>query len=225
MISPSIEDYVKTIYHLQQGGEKVTTKAISGEMGISSASVTGMVKKLADMDLLTHTPYKETTLTAHGEKIALQMIRRHRLLESFLKDILGYPLDRVHDEAEKLEHVISEEFVERMDHVLGRPPTDPHGFPIPDPEGKMVKQDLIPLRDVKIGKSAVVLRVSHRDSPRLHYMEKIGIIPGTVLKILDRKPFEGPILLQIGAKKKEMIGHEIAQQIWVGSREATGKHD
>lgn len=223
MISQAIEDYVKTIYHLQQGGERVTTKAISQEMGFSSASVTGMVKKLADMDILHHTPYRETTLTSQGEKIALQMIRRHRLLESFLKNILGYPLDRVHDEAEKLEHVISEEFVERMDDVLGKPPTDPHGSPIPNADGKMVEQQLLLLPDLKAGQSAIVLRVSHRDSARLNYMEKIGILPGTEVRILERKPFDGPLLIQIGGRKKEMIGHEIARQIWVGTREPSAE--
>ncbi|MFQ6616275.1 MAG: metal-dependent transcriptional regulator [Fidelibacterota bacterium] len=216
MISQSIEDYVKTIYHLQLEKEKVTTKAISEEMGISSASVTGMVKKLASMDILTHTPYRETALTSRGEKIALQMIRRHRLLESFLKEVLGYPLDRVHDEAERLEHVISEEFVERMDDVLGNPSTDPHGSPIPNPQGEMLEQDLFPLLDLESGQSAVVLRVSHRDPDKLRYMEKTGILPGTNLTVLDRRPFKGPMMIQIGDEKKEMIGHEIARQIWVG---------
>ena len=214
-VSQAVEDYLKTIYHLKQEEASVTTKAISEEMGISAASVTNMVKKLVKMGILHHTPYQEITLNRRGEKIALAVIRRHRLLETFLKEVLGYRLDQIHEEAERLEHVISEKFVKSMDEVLDRPATDPHGSPIPSQDGKIVVPYLIPLTSVDVGQSAVIRRLSHRDPERLQYMENLGLLPNVEIKILEKKPFKGPLLIQIQAKRKEIIGHNLAEQIWV----------
>ncbi len=214
-VSQAIEDYLKTIYHLQQGGASVTTKAISEEMGISPASVTNMVKKLVQMDILRHTPYQDITLNRSGKKIAIAVIRRHRLLETFLKEVLGYRLDQIHEEAERLEHVISDKFVERMDEVLDRPTTDPHGSPIPSQNGKILVPFLVPLTSVDVGRSAVIHRLSHRDPERLRYIENLGLLPTVDVKILEKKPFNGPILIQMQAKRKEIIGHKLADQVWV----------
>jgi DtxR family Mn-dependent transcriptional regulator len=224
VISQAIQDYLKMIYHLQEADKKVTITAISEEMGVSAASVTNMVKKLAEMGLLHHTPYQEVTLTSPGEKIALEVIRHHRLLEMYLKETLGYSWDQVHEEAETLEHVISEEFEERIDKALGRPKTDPHGSPIPGRDGKIVKRKLLPLTDAGVGEFVTVQWVKVQDPERLRYLESLGLLPGVEVKILEKKPFEGPIVILVGTKKpgmdkKETIGHELARHIWVGYKE------
>ena len=217
VISQAVEDYLKMIFHIQETGRKVTTTAISEEMGVSAASVTNMVKRLVEMGLLSHNPYQEVTLTRPGEKIALEVIRHHRLLEKYLKEALGYSWDKVHEEAEKLEHFISEEFEERIDRALGRPTTDPHGEVIPSRDGKMIERKLILLADLEVGRLAVIRQVSVKDPERLRYLESLGLLPQVEVKVLEKKPFQGPLVIQIGLEKKEVIGQDLAQQIWVGS--------
>ncbi|MCG8606638.1 metal-dependent transcriptional regulator [bacterium] len=201
MITQAIEDYLKIIYKLTSGDTPVTTNAIAERLSISQASVTGMIKKLADLKLIKHTPYHGVALTEGGKKIALEIIRHHRLLELYLAETLGYSWDQVHAEAEKLEHVISEDFEDKVAELLGHPTIDPHGAPIPTKDGKVLERKLIALTTAKIGQTVVVQQVSDSDSEMLRYLGEIGIFPNVVLEIVDRAPFEGPILIRV--KKNE----------------------
>lgn len=214
-ISQTIEDYLKTIYLLGQTAE-VTTSAIALKLKVSAPSVTGMVKKLADMKLLRYTRYQGVELTAAGEKIALEVIRHHRLLELYLKEALGYSWDMVHDEAEKLEHVISEEFEDRIAEALGWPETDPHGHPIPTKEGVVRPVAVRELGEVEIGQSATVRQVSDRDAGMLRYLASLGFFPGATVQILEKAPYEGPLRVRVG-QVEHAVGRELARHVLVSA--------
>jgi DtxR family Mn-dependent transcriptional regulator len=214
MHSQSVEDYLKAIYELEQKHGKAITTMLAEAMKVTPASVTGMIKKLAEMDLLEHTPYHGVKLTKAGQKIALEMIRRHRLTELFLVEILGVPWDRVHQEAHRIEHVLSDDIVERLDTVLGYPTTDPHGTPIPTPEGGIVETTHIRLCDLEAGQRAVIAQVSDRDPDLLRYLDRLGLYPGTEFQLLSVDPFEGPLTLRIGRRKRS-LGPKVAEHIYV----------
>lgn len=215
MLSQAVEDYLKAIYQLQEEGEPVSTSDIARSMDVSSASVTNMVKRLAQLGLLEHESYRGVKLTMTGEKVALEIIRHHRLLELYLREVMGYSWDKIHEEAEHLEHHISEEFEEKLDELLGYPTHDPHGDPIPTREGEIAEITNDPLSDVETGDSVVIQRVSDADPEMLTYLEKIGLLPGTKLTVVEKAPFHGPIKVQLQDAER-VVGHRIACNIFVG---------
>ena len=214
MITHAMEDYLKAVYLLQEGQEKVPTSAIAQQMEVSAASVTGMIRKLAAMGLLNYTSYRGVELTEGGEKIAQEIIRHHRLLELYLVEIMGFTWDKVHDEADKLEHVISEEFEERMSEVLGHPTTDPHGHAIPAKDGGIEEIVCETLIEVDAGDAATVQHVNDNNPEMLRYLDQLGILPGTVIQVVAKEPFNGPLRLRID-QTEHFVGREVAGNVFV----------
>jgi DtxR family Mn-dependent transcriptional regulator len=214
-LSQSIEDYLKVIYVLQAEGEKVTTTNIANAIGVSSASVTNMLKKLAKMNLLDHESYKGAKLTNSGKKIALEILRHHRLLELYLKEIMGYSWDEVHDEAEKLEHHISEQFEDRIAELLNHPTHDPHGDPIPTKDGVMPQMARLSIAEADFDTPYIIGRVKDQDPELLRYLEEIGVLPGVKIKVVEKAPFNGPIVLELEGEQDQTIGHAIASEVYL----------
>lgn len=214
MHTQAVEDYLKTIYDLARMEGRVTTSALAERLGVAPASVTGMVKKLAAMNLLTHEPYRGVQLTEAGRKIALEVIRHHRLIERYLHEALGVPWDQVHDEAERMEHVISEELEARMDEALGFPTTDPHGAPIPTPDLTIEEPDHPPLASLEAGQAAVVAEVSDHDPALLRYVGELGLYPETPLEVLAVAPFDGPLTVRVEGAERT-VGRQAARYILV----------
>lgn len=213
-ITPPIEDYLKAIHEVTRdaGVDRATTSVIAERMGVSAASATNMMQKLAEMKLVEYVPYKGVSLTDAGEKIALEVIRHHRLIELYLAEALGYSWDAVHDEAERLEHVISEEFEDRIDAMLGHPTTDPHGDPIPPKSGGLPAEAHRPLADVDVGQTVVVQRVSDRDRDDLRRLAELRIVPGTEITVVDRG--EGPITIEREGRQVR-IAEQLAARVFV----------
>ena len=216
MITNAIQDYVKAIYKLSANDENVTTNSIADRLQVSQASVTGMIKKLHEIKLIRHKPYQGVELTESGKKVALEIIRHHRLIELYLAEAMGYSWDQVHEEAEKLEHVISEQFEEKMTQFLGNPTVDPHGAPIPTKEGTVEKRKLEPLTLSKAGQKVQVKQVSDKDPDMLRYLGKLGIYPGVIVDVVEKVPFEGPILVQVG-KSQHHLGQLLTDKILVSA--------
>lgn len=214
VLSQAIEDYLKAIYTLEAEGDKATTSKISAALDVSSASATNMVKRLSKMGLVDYESYKGARLTEAGQKIALEIIRHHRLLELYLLEVMGYSWDEVHEEAEKLEHHISERFEDKIAQLLDDPTHDPHGDPIPTKEGLMPEMDSEPLVHANKGEKLIVSRVRDQDPELLRYLENIGLLPGTKVEILEKAPFEGPITLLI-ENSEQVVGNDIARNIYV----------
>lgn len=185
-ISPAMEDYLKAIHRLQQGDERVTTLALAAELGLSGPSVTNMVKRLAALGLVEHNRYYGVRLTDAGAKVALEVIRHHRLLELYLAEAMGFDWDKVHEEAERLEHHVSSEFETRMDELLGHPEYDPHGDPIPNRQGDIPSSEWLPLSTQAAGSRVILRRVSDRDSDHLRFLTQIGLVPGTSFQVTSR---------------------------------------
>jgi DtxR family Mn-dependent transcriptional regulator len=215
-ITHAMEDYLKVIYSLQTEHETVTTQAIAERLGIQSPSVTNMVKRLADLKLLEHTPYRGVVLTTSGQKAALEVLRHHRLLELYLADALGYSWDEVHDEAERLEHSISEEFEARIDRALGFPTTDPHGDPIPTAEGRIQDVPSSRLSDLAPGVEALVERVCDQNADKLRYLGNLGLYPNARVSVVERYPFDGPLRVLIGGQE-HILGRDLARAVHVGN--------
>ncbi|MTI87178.1 MAG: metal-dependent transcriptional regulator [Balneolaceae bacterium] len=213
-LSPSIEDYLKAIYVLESEDKSATTTRIADALEVSSASVTNMVKKLAKMNLLEHQSYKGVSLTNAGQKIALEILRHHRLLELYLKEVMGYSWDEVHDEAEKLEHHISEQFEDRIDELLNHPTHDPHGDPIPSKDGVMPEMAQLAITDAPLNEEFLIGRVKDQDPELLRYLEELGVIPGVKIEVIERAPFNGPVKLKV-EEKEETLGYNIAEQIYL----------
>jgi DtxR family Mn-dependent transcriptional regulator len=211
-----VEDYLKAIYELERTGEAAETNAIARLLGIAPASVSGMVRRLAEQGLITHERYRGARLTTSGRRAALRTIRRHRVIEAYLTSALGYSWDRVHDEAERLEHAASDELIDRMAEAIGEPETDPHGAPIPTREGTLEERSVIPLSSLVPGDSARVETVSDANAERLRYLAELGITPGVEIHVIAREPFEGPIALRIGSQTRT-IGPALAAQIMVAA--------
>ena len=186
MQTQAVEDYIKTIYEVQSQQGKVATTVLAERMGVAPASVTGMVKKLADMHLVVYERYQGVTLTEAGQKIALEVIRHHRLVELYLAEALGVPWDQVHDEAEKWEHILSEDLEDRMDEALGHPTIDPHGAPIPTRAGFVAAAPQERLTDLLPGQTAVIAEVSDHDPAMLRQLGERGLYPATAILVLDR---------------------------------------
>jgi DtxR family transcriptional regulator, Mn-dependent transcriptional regulator len=219
-ITPAIEDYLKAIYQLRHEGPEagaVTGQRIAERLGVAAPSVTNMIKRLVELRLVEHERYRGVELTAEGERIALEVVRHHRLLERYLVEALGFSWDEVHDEAERLEHHISEALEARMAAALGDPTVDPHGDPIPHLDGSMTTVVGLPLSQLASGQSAEVHRVSDRDPERLRYLEKLGIRPGVAIRVLEALPFEGPLRLEVAGVER-MIGRPLAAVIQVAPR-------
>jgi DtxR family Mn-dependent transcriptional regulator len=214
MISPAVEDYLKAIYQLSRGGEAASTSAIAERLGVAAGSVTGMLKRLADQGLVEHTRYYGALLTDRGREHAVRTIRRHRVLELFLVQILGFTWDRVHEEAERLEHVASEEMIDRMAHVLGEPAEDPHGAPIPVAGEKFTETNFPSLTDLETGRLAVLRRVPDEDPAALRYLARMNLVPGVEVEVLERAPFNGPITVRIG-DDRHVLGRELSDTIRV----------
>ena len=212
--SPPIEDYLKTIYMLREREGAASTTAIATALEVTPASVTGMLKKLAELKLVRHVPYQGVELTKSGEKIALEMVRHHRLLELFLIEALGYSWDEVHAEADALEHVISEEFEERMVARLGNPTLDPHGDPIPNKDGTIAIVKERALLAMQVGESAQITHINDINSEMLRYAASLGLTPTTRLTLIEAEPFGGSLRVKIG-KAEKAIGRELAAQIYV----------
>lgn len=184
MRTPAVEDYLKTIYEIEHEQGKVATTALAERLRVTPASVTGMIKKLADMHLVEYEPYQGVVLTEAGRKIALEVIRHHRLIELYLAEALGVPWDRVHDEADKWEHILSEDLEDRIDALLGYPTLDPHGAPIPTRAGEMARPSRERLADLKPSQTALIAEVSDHDAMLLRELGACGLYPGTEVEVL-----------------------------------------
>ncbi len=214
IISQSMEDYLKAIYKLSEQNKQVTTSALAENMGVAPASVTNMCKKLAELKLLEYKPYQGVEFTPAGQKLVLEIVRHHRLIELYLAEALGVPWDKVHEEAEKLEHVISEDLEERMAAALGDPQFDPHGAPIPSRSGIMTHQESGRLVDMEVGDELIVVEVDDEDPALLRYLGDMGIYPGTKALLIAAEPFNGPLTLNI-SDQEHSLGYQAARSIRV----------
>ncbi len=213
--SRSTEDYLKAIYALEARGGAAQTSAIAQALDVAPPSVTGMVKRLSESGLLEHVPYRGVQLTRTGRRAALRMMRRHRILETYLTTKLGYDWDSVHEEAERMEHAVSDGLIERMAMALGNPRYDPHGAPIPTQTGEIEEPDLTPLAEIAVGTTAELRMVSDKDSELLRYIASLGLKPGVAFDVISRQPFNGPITIRLvrarrDAEREQVIGHELA---------------
>jgi len=208
------EDYLKAIYRLESHGELVSNSALAQYMGFAPASATNMVKKLADLHLVTHEPYRGVELTPLGRQVALEVLRHHRLIELFLHETLAMSWDRVHEEADKLEHVISEAMEDAIATMLGDPTVDPHGDPIPSKEGHVDKTPGVPLAGAPVGEPLRLIRVLTQDPDRLCYLGSLGLYPDTEIVLRERAPFRGPLLVEVmGAP--HALAYELAECLQV----------
>lgn len=210
----AVQDYLKVIYKLQQQERPVPTTAIAERLELSSAAVSKMLKHLAALRLVEHNRYRGVELTEAGEKIALEVIRHHRLLELYLVEALGVPWDQADAEAEVLEHVLSEDLEERITKILGNPTRDPHGDPIPGLDLSLTDRARLTLADLPMGAHARVLRVPDRDPRLLRYLGEIGLVPEAHVIVLRREPLDGPIHIQVGdSTTQRVIGSDMAESI------------
>jgi DtxR family Mn-dependent transcriptional regulator len=197
VFSPAVEDYAKAIYALQRGEGAVSTTALAERLGVTAASASGMVRKLDEHGLVTHVPYRGVRLTATGTRLALEVLRHHRLLELYLSESLGVPWDRVHEEAEVLEHVLSEELEALIAAKLGNPTHDPHGDPIPSADLEMPDEPTRSLAELEPGSQGTFVRVSDSDPEMLRYLAEREIAPGAEVRVEDKQPFGGPLFVAI----------------------------
>jgi DtxR family Mn-dependent transcriptional regulator len=214
-VSSAIEDYAKAIYALETREDAaVSNNALAERLGVTPASASSMVKKLAGLGLVRHEPYKGVRLTPDGVKVALEVLRHHRLLERYLAEELGVPWDRVHDEAEVLEHVLSEELEELIAAKLGHPTRDPHGDPIPTADGRIEESPTSALHDLSVGDRGVFVRVSDSDPEMLRYLAERGIRPGDDFEVVEKQPFDGPLFARVG-DEVHVIGGALARAMRV----------
>jgi len=212
----SIQDYLKNIYELTENGENASTNALARKLNISAPSVTGMIQRLASAKpaLVEYHKHQGVTLTREGRKAALEVIRHHRLLEAWLVRTLGYSWDEVHEEAERLEHVISEDFERRIAAAMGHPVRDPHGEPIPTADLVMPLDDSTPLSTLRPRQFAIVKRVRSSDNGLLRYLDELGLIPGAQIEVKEYSPFDHNLTIRVG-RKVCVLGMNITNQIFV----------
>ncbi len=224
MVSHAVEDYLKAIYELAEDSGKVSTSALTEKLGVKPPSVTGMLQKLAEATpaLVDYERHQGVTLTRAGRAVALEVIRHHRLIELYLSQALGYNWDQVDAEAEKLEHVISEEFEDRIAAFLGEPTVDPHGDPIPGKDGTVTPYSRTPLSEVDAGQTTRVARVSDDDPALLRYLGEMGMVPGAVVTVTSRAPFSGPMHIRVGGEDEASyaLGREVTDQVFVDEKTA-----
>jgi len=213
-LTQPVEDYLKAIYAIGKGTGPAATNEIAQRLALAPASVSGMVRRLADQGLLAYERYHGVKLTETGRRAALRTLRRHRVIEAYLSRALGFPWDRVHDEAERLEHAVSDELVDRMAATIGEPMVDPHGAPIPTRDGAVDETEHTSLADLAVGASGVVARVTDEDPEMLRYLGELSIRPGKRITVKARAPFDGPITLLVG-REELSIGPALAMHVLV----------
>ena len=219
--SPAVQDYLKAVQLLEWEDRaedgRVATQLVAERLGVSAASATNMFKKLASMGLIEHAPYKGAVLSDAGRKVALEVIRHHRLLETYLAEALGVPWDRVHDEAEILEHVLSEDLEDRMAALLGDPKSDPHGHPIPAKDGSVAEPSRTRLWDIEEGTKVSVDRVSDHVPEALRFLAGAGIRPGAEVTVVERGPVAGPLFVRVDEASDEIhaLSKDLAEVVWV----------
>ena len=217
LLTRSVEDYLKAIYQLSPEGRAASTSEIAHLLALSPPSVTGMVKRLSEHGLLEHIPYRGVQLTDEGRRAALRMVRRHRLIEAYLVEFLGYSWDTVHEEAERLEHAVSDTMVERMATALGNPEVDPHGDPIPSADGFVQELSCTPLTDIPVGQTVEIHRVQESQPERLRYIASLGLKPGVLVTVIDRQPFDDLVTIEVGGQQ-HVIGRELGHVLQCTSR-------
>ena len=213
-LTDAMQDYLREIYKLRLEGRRATTSAIADRVGVRPPSATAMVKRLAALGLVEHERYRGVELTPGGERVALEVIRHHRLLELYLSQALGMSLDEVHSEADRLEHALSEELEERIDRSLGYPTHDPHGDPIPDAKLRIERGQLRTLASLEPGDVATIRRVPDDDDALLRYLADHALVPGKTVRLTRAEPFGGPLILRVG-KAEHAISRELAEGIGV----------
>ncbi|QNN25031.1 metal-dependent transcriptional regulator [Planctomycetales bacterium ZRK34] len=211
--SAAVEDYIKHIWKLNQQGDRATTKAIAERLDLGNGTVSGMLKQLAQRGLVEHEPYYGAKLTEAGERLALRIIRRHRLIELFLVETLGLGWDQVDRDAERMEHAVSDDLIDRIDQFLGRPQVDPHGAPIPNADGQVEQQNYHRLSDLKPGQRGLVGRVSDSEPKFLQYLDAVGIGLGVMIEVVDLGPF-GAMHVRVGDTESH-LAREASQRIHV----------
>jgi DtxR family Mn-dependent transcriptional regulator len=212
--SKANEDFLKAVYLLQQDQDRVQTSVLADMLGISAPSTTEMAKKLAKANLIIHEPYRGVRLTEAGERVALEIVRNHRLLELFLVQTLGYSWDEVHDEAEQLEHAVSDRLMQRIADYLGNPRYDPHGDPIPGPEGDIYTRNLTPLSEWPIGEKGLIGRLRDQSPDMLRYLDEKGLVMAAQVEVLKTDPFNGPLTLIVNGAQ-QVIGANVAQYVLI----------
>src|SRR5688572_18413166 len=212
-LTRSVEDYLKSVFHLTSQGGFATTSGIAEMLEVAPPSVSGMMKRLSETGLIEHVPYRGVQLTPQGRRAALQMIRRHRILESYLTSKLGYDWGDVHVEAERLEHAVSDALIDRMADALGSPRYDPHGAPIPTAAGEIEEAEFITLAAARVGASVVLRQVADEKPERLRYLAEQGLTPGARLLVVERQPFNGPTTVRLGMENR-VVGQELAGLLW-----------
>lgn len=220
-LSRSVEDYLKAIYALCEGGEPAATRDIADRLEVQPASVSGMVKRLAESELLEHVPYRGVRLTPHGSREALRILRRHRILETYLHDRLGFTWDHVHEEAERLEHAVSDRLIDRMAAALDDPSHDPHGAPIPGASGEMEAARYPTLDDPALPPRVVIRAVQDEDPERLRFLEARGLLPGVALHLETRAPLDEGVTVRVGGREGPSwtLGLDLASRIHVAPGE------
>ncbi|HIA26564.1 MAG TPA: metal-dependent transcriptional regulator [Planctomycetes bacterium] len=230
MISESSENYLKAIFKLQRDQEWVATGEVARRVGVAPPSATRMIQRLGERGWVEHGAYRGVRLTDEGRRRALKVVRSHRILETYLAEVLGMPWDRVHSEVERLEHVVSEDLVNRLEEALGFPIEDPHGSPIPDRDGHLPEEDNAqPLSSSEVGRTYLVRRISDAPAGALQYLGSHGIVPGVTLVLEKREPFEGPLLLKVGGDSSSRegvpLGRELARRILVEPQGGASDHE
>ncbi|MEM9390603.1 MAG: metal-dependent transcriptional regulator [Bacteroidota bacterium] len=216
MLSFAEENYLKAIYHLaEQSGQSVSTNAIADELNTKAASVTDMIKRLSSKGVLSYQKYRGVYVSEAGKIAALQVIRKHRLWETFLVAKLKFNWDEVHEVAEQLEHIKSPLLIKRLDELLGHPKFDPHGDPIPDENGEYKEKPKTPLFELQIEQSGIVVTVQDDSPAFLQYLDKIGIYIGAKIKVVDKVEFDGSMEIQIDGRKTNFISKQVSENIWL----------
>lgn len=220
MRSPSIEDYLKAIYKLEaRDAPPVSTGELARTMEVSPASASNMIKRLDELDFLTYEAYEGATLTEPGRTVALEVIRHHRLLELYLKEVMGYDWDEIHEEAERLEHHISERFESRIEEMLDHPTRDPHGHPIPTRDGLIDEVPTHSLADLKEGDTSRIDHIADEDGELLHLLEQRGLLPGATVEVEETRPLEGLLVVTVDGAE-QLIGQPVAKKVVVESPSA-----
>lgn len=214
MPSQSKEDYLKYIYILQKQGNRVNTGILASAIGVSPASVSEMIHKLSRLKWIRNEPYHGFRLTKSGEKISINLVRKHRLLEVFLSEHLNYKWEEVHEEAERIEHVVSDKFIDKLEEYLGFPRFDPHGDPIPDKNGKVETRSYLSLTSAEKGKKYIVARVNDVSNEILKYLAAIGLKLNTTIEVMERIHYDGSVEISIN-KRKHLLSKKMAEQIFV----------
>lgn len=210
-LSPAMEDYLKAIFSLTRDGGSASTQNLAGRLDVSAASATKMMKRLAESGLVLHEPYQGVKLTDSGQKIAVEILRHHRLLELYLTQALGYSWDEVHEEAELLEHYISEKLEARICEFLGNPSFDPHGSPIPTLDGELPRRSLVRLNETTLNELYQVARVKEPEGEKLQALDRLGLVPGVTIRTFGRPP-EGKVHLKIG-RQEHLVAHEVCSNV------------